>query len=138
MQFDHGIDTDAGQLKRCLIVDDSSVIRKVARVIIHDFDFEVIEASDCKEARDLCGGVAPNIVLLDWNIPGEDPLAFMADLRSRDMPYRPFIVYMTTENDPVLIAKALNAGADDYILKPFTRETLSEKIEPLKPLVAIA
>lgn len=133
------IDIDhMGPLKRCLVVDDSSVVRKVARAILDDLDFEVIEAGDCKEAGDLCKGVAPNIILLDWLMPGQNSIEFLSELRSRKLSHRPFIIYVTTENDVGTITRALDAGADDYMLKPFTRETLMEKIEPLRPLVAIA
>ncbi len=127
---------DMRPLQRCLVVDDSSVIRKVARVILDDLRFEVIEANDCKEAIDLCAGVMPNIILLDWHMPGQSPLEFIAQIRARQSEQRPFIIYMTTENDAADLKRAMNAGADDFLLKPFTRQTLGELIEPIMSIVA--
>ena len=126
---------DMTPLQRCLIVDDSSVIRKVARVILDDLRFEVIEAGDCKEASDLCSEVMPNVILLDWHMPGQNPLEFVAELRTRRSEQRPFIIYMTSEHDIADITRAINAGADDFVLKPFTRQTLADKIEPIRAIV---
>lgn len=68
-------------MKSCLIVDDSKVIRKVARRILEEFDFDVREAADGQDAIDLCVEEMPGSVLLDWNMPVKNGLEFLKELR---------------------------------------------------------
>jgi two-component system chemotaxis response regulator CheY len=116
-------------MKRCLIVDDSSVIRKVARHILESMKFEVVEAENGQEALDRCREApAPDLILLDWHLPVVGALEFLAALRLTPAGRRPFIIYCTTENDPADIARAFQAGADDYFMKPFDRAQLVTKL----------
>jgi two-component system, chemotaxis family, chemotaxis protein CheY len=100
------------KMKTCLVVDDSSVIRKVARRILEGLDFEIIEAEDGEKALEICKRGLPDAVLLDWNMPGGDA---------------PKVVFCTTENDVAHIARALHAGANEYIMKPFDKEIVTAK-----------
>lgn len=116
-------------MKRCLIVDDSSVIRKVARNIVESMNYEVLEAENGQEALDRCRAVpAPDLILLDWHMPVMGALEFLSALRLTNSGRRPYIIYMTTENDATDISRALASGADDYFLKPFDRAALVNKI----------
>jgi CheY-like chemotaxis protein len=74
---------DEGTMKRCLIVDDSSVIRKVARRILERLEFEIAEAEDGEQALQLCRDRMPDVVLLDWNMPRMDGYEFLRLLRRR-------------------------------------------------------
>lgn len=115
-------------MKRCLVVDDSSVIRKVARHILESMRYEVTEAENGREAFDACqSATPPDVVLLDWHLPVMSAMEFLSALRLAHCARRPFIVYCTTENDPSDIARAFSAGADDYLMKPFDRASLIDK-----------
>jgi two-component system chemotaxis response regulator CheY len=114
-------------MKTCLVVDDSSVIRKVARRILEDLEFEVEEAADGQEALEKCRLSMPDSIFLDWNMPVMDGLEFLKTLRAEDGGNVPKVVFCTTENDVAHIAKAMRAGANEYIMKPFDREIVEAK-----------
>ncbi|WP_265563015.1 response regulator [Sphingomicrobium arenosum] len=117
-------------MKTCLIVDDSKVIRKVARHILETLEFKVEEAGDGKEALDFCQNNAmPDVVLLDWNMPVMSGMEFLKLLRQGGHANQPKVVFCTTENDMAHIRAALEAGADEYVMKPFDRETLHVKLQ---------
>jgi two-component system, chemotaxis family, chemotaxis protein CheY len=113
----------------CLIVDDSAVIRKVARRIVENMGIHVAEAEDGDEALDACKAAMPDVILLDWNMPNMDGYAFLQALRRTEDGDRPKVLFCTTENDVGAIARALRAGADEYIMKPFDRDILTAKLE---------
>ncbi|MDA5193167.1 response regulator [Govanella unica] len=114
-------------MKSCLIVDDSKVIRKVARRILEELNFDIHEAEDGQRALDQCGADMPDVVLLDWNMPVMNGLDFLKALRKMTGGDTPVVVFCTTENDMKHIAAAINAGADEYIMKPFDREIIEAK-----------
>ena len=116
-------------MKTCLIVDDSKVIRKVARQILEPPDFQVEEACEGREALDRCISSMPDVVLLDWNMPVMSGMEFLKLLRQRGHEDQPKVVFCTTENDMAHIRAALEAGADEYVMKPFDRETLHIKLQ---------
>lgn len=116
-------------MKTCLVVDDSKVIRKVARHILETLDFEVREAGDGREALDSCMAEAPDVVLLDWNMPVMSGMDFLRALKDSGLPTRPKVVFCTTENGMAYIRAAIEAGADEYVMKPFDRETLESKLQ---------
>jgi two-component system chemotaxis response regulator CheY len=117
-------------MKSCLIVDDSSVVRKVARRIIEDIDYIVDEAEDGQEAFDKCRQEMPDAILLDWHMPVMGGLEFLKLLRAYVGGNAPYIVFCVTENDIGQIALALKSGASDYLMKPFDREILEAKFLP--------
>ena len=114
--------------RSCLIVDDSKVIRKVARHMLEALDFDVSEAEDGKAALDACAASRPDVVLLDWNMPVMSGMEFLRALTDQGGD-KPKIVFCTTENGSAHIRAALDAGADEYIMKPFDRETLATKLQ---------
>lgn len=116
-------------MKTCLIVDDSRVIRKVARHILEGMGFTVDEAGDGQEALARCDDAMPEVILLDWNMPVMSGLEFIKLLRQRSDGDRPKVVFCTTENDIAHIRAAIDAGADEYVMKPFDRETLQIKLQ---------
>ena len=113
--------------RTCLIVDDSRIIRKVARRIVEGLKFEVDEAADGSEALTFCAGVMPDVILLDWSMPVMDGLTFLRRLRALPGGDRPKVLFCTIETRAERIAEALSAGADDYVMKPFDGEILSSK-----------
>jgi two-component system chemotaxis response regulator CheY len=118
-------------MKSCLIVDDSSVVRKVARRILEDLDYIVEEAEDGQDAFDKCRQEMPDAILLDWQMPIMSGLEFLKLLRAYVGGEKPHVVYCTVENDIGAIAMALKAGASDYMMKPFDRAILEAKFEPV-------
>jgi|SRR5690606_5893108 Response regulator containing a CheY-like receiver domain and a GGDEF domain len=114
-------------MKHCLVVDDSAVIRKVARRILEALAFEVSEAEDGAQALDRCRQAMPEAVLLDWNMPVMDGYEFLKALRQLPGGDGPKVIFCTTENDVAHIAKALQAGADEYIMKPFDKDIVEAK-----------
>jgi len=115
-------------VRTCLIVDDSRIIRKVARRIVEGLGFEVDEAADGIEALSYCTGLMPDVILLDWNMPVMDGLTFIRRLRTQTGGDQPKVLFCTIETAPERIAEALGAGADDYIMKPFDGEILHSKL----------
>jgi len=116
-------------MKSCLVVDDSKVIRKVARHILETLNFSVDEAEDGREALIRIDAHMPDVVLLDWNMPVMGGIEFLRTLRLRDIENQPKVVFCTTENDAAHIRAAIDAGADEYVMKPFDRETLQSKLQ---------
>src|ERR1700750_1355143 len=116
-------------MKNCFGVDDSSVIRKVARRILEGLDFKIVEAEDGQHALEQCRAALPDAVLLDWNMPVMDGYDFLKALRRLPGGDAPKVVFCTTENDVAHIARALHAGANEYIMKPFDREIVEAKFQ---------
>ncbi|MBB5763117.1 two-component system chemotaxis response regulator CheY [Methylorubrum rhodesianum] len=115
--------------KTALIVDDSAVIRKVARRILETLDFTVRDAEDGATALAMCAEAMPTVILLDWNMPNMDGYEVLRHLRQAPLGDRPKVLFCTTENDVGAIARALHAGADEYIMKPFDREIMIAKLD---------
>jgi two-component system chemotaxis response regulator CheY len=116
-------------MKTCLVVDDSRVVRKVARRIVEDLGFKAREAEDGIIALDECKNDMPEAILLDWNMPKKSGIEFLRDLRAMDGGDKPIVVFCTTENDMSFIQEALEAGANEYIMKPFDSEIIKTKFE---------
>ncbi len=114
-------------MKTCLVVDDSRVIRKVARRILEDLKFSCEEAGDGREALDACRRRMPDAVLLDWHMPLMNGLDFLKNLRREEGGDKPVVVFCTSENDVNSITEALRAGANEYIMKPFDGDIVESK-----------
>lgn len=116
-------------MKHCLVVDDSSVIRKVARSILEEMQFATSEAENGEDALALCRDAMPDAVLLDWRMPVMDGIEFIHALRKEREGERPKVIFCTTENDVDHITRAISAGANEYIMKPFDRDILAAKFQ---------
>ncbi|HEX5379862.1 MAG TPA: response regulator [Phenylobacterium sp.] len=114
-------------LKTCLVVDDSRVIRKVARRILEDLGFEIAEASDGMEALAWCRAAMPDAILLDWNMPVMNGIEFLRQLRQEPGGDQPTVLFCTVENEVERIREALDAGAREYIMKPFDGDIIASK-----------
>ena len=115
-------------MRTCLVVDDSRVIRKVSRHILESLDFTVEEAENGQLGLEKCVEAMPDVILLDWNMPVMSGMEFLQALSSAKMTARPKIIFCTTENGISHIKAAVDAGADEYVMKPFDRETLESKL----------
>lgn len=111
----------------CLVVDDSRVVRKVARRILEELGFTCEEAEDGQQAYNQCSQKMPEAILLDWNMPVMSGIEFLEKLRSMPSGQDPKVVFCTTENDMAHIQRAIMAGANEYIMKPFDTEIIKSK-----------
>ena len=111
----------------CLIVDDSNVIRMVARRILESFSFDITEAADGRQALDMCCKDMPDVILLDWNMPVMNGIDFLHRLREHEGGEAPVVVFCTTENDRAHLREAIEAGANECIMKPFDRDIIEAK-----------
>jgi two-component system chemotaxis response regulator CheY len=114
-------------MKSCLIVDDSRVVRMVARKILQDLEFQCVEAEDGQKALEACEKQMPDAILLDWNMPVMNGMEFLLWLRSAPGGDYPKVVFCTTENDLSHIQQAMGAGANEYIMKPFDAAIIQSK-----------
>src|SRR3546814_12200018 len=114
-------------MKNCLVVDDSKVIRKVARHILETLNFTVDEAEDGREALSRIESSVPDVVLLDWNMPVMSGMEFLRTLRQQKLGSQPKVVFCTPENDAAHIRAAIDAGAAEYVTTPFDREPLDRQ-----------
>ena len=117
--------------KVCLIVDDSRVIRKVSSKIAKSLGYVPIEAQDGTEALARCKRAMPHLVLTDWDMPEMDGLEFVTHLRAIPTPNPPTVVFCTSKGKVEDIHAGIEAGADDYIVKPFDEAGLKAKLEKL-------
>jgi two-component system chemotaxis response regulator CheY len=118
-------------MKQGLIVDDSAVIRKVASRILELLHFETAEADDGAKALEYCARSMPDVILFDWSMPRTDTLDFLRTVRRLPGGSQAKIIFCATENDTVVIGRALRAGADDVLLKPYDHRAIQEKFEDI-------
>lgn len=113
---------------RCLIIDDSVMVRRVAGRIIRDFGYDVSEADKGDEALPLCAPHPPNVILLDWQLGDMGAEDFITRLTSElDGQTLPKILFCTAERRLERIKAALSLGADEYIMKPFDSDIIESK-----------
>ncbi len=121
--------TPAPRPRTCLIVDDSRVVRRISRQIVESLGFQVIEAENGEEALARCRADMPGLILLDWDMPIMTGIQFISQLRALPAPHRPKAVFCTSRSDTQDIFKGIEAGADEYVTKPFTEASLKAKLE---------
>lgn len=114
---------------KCLVVDDSAIIRKVIRRMLEGFSYEVREAENGQIALDECLKSMPDLIMLDWNMPVMTGIEFLKALRATPGGDAPKVILCTTENEFSRIAEAMSEGANEYVMKPFTPEIIKEKLQ---------
>ena len=115
-------------MRTCLVVDDSRVVRKVARRILEDLGYRVAEAEDGVGALELCRSFMPQAVLLDWRMPSMDGAEFVRRLRQEPGGRAPRVIFCSAETRIDHIRQALDAGADEYLMKPFDADIMAGKL----------
>ncbi len=124
----------SGSRRRVLVVDDSRIVRRIARGILEDAGFAVEEATDGADALRRTRESRPDVMLLDWNMPVMSGIDCLQAIRREFGSEAPLIIMCTTENEPGFIASALAAGAQEFIMKPFDDAILLDKFEQLRLL----
>jgi two-component system chemotaxis response regulator CheY len=119
-------------MSKAMVVDDSRAVRMILSRILREVGYEVSEAADGREAlTKLSGGDAVSLVLVDWNMPNLDGLGFVRCLRSDPRNAAVKVMMVTTETEVDRMVTALEAGANEYVMKPFTAEIISDKLRIL-------
>ncbi|MFQ5692899.1 MAG: PleD family two-component system response regulator [Nitrospinota bacterium] len=118
-----------GHKKRVLVVDDDRAIRDFARVHLTIHNYDVSEVNNGRDALRIVSRISPDVVLLDLMMPALDGLSVCRCLKGNvENRKPPVVIIMTRMNDKSHMLQAVKAGADDYIVKPFTGETLIRKV----------
>ncbi|HKK71024.1 MAG TPA: response regulator [Candidatus Krumholzibacteria bacterium] len=117
---------------RVLVIDDSRAIRMILKKTLKSIGAEVVEAGHGAEALEqLQGGEPFDLALVDWNMPEMNGYEFVKAVRKEDRYASMKLCMVTTETETAQVVKALEAGADEYIMKPFTKEALQDKLNML-------
>lgn len=119
-------------MKRCMIVDDSSVIRKVAKRILSGPDMLVIEAGNGYQALDMCGAEMPDVIVVDGSLPDMTTVDFIRQAVTIPSAIRPRILICIPQFDLGAIMRAKRAGAAGFLMKPFNRSQLLERFRDLQ------
>lgn len=115
---------------RALVVDDSRAIRSIIGKTVRELGFEVLEAGHGREALDrLAEAGRVELILVDWNMPEMNGFDFLVAARQNTAWKDTVIVMVTTETEMSQMQRALDAGANEYVMKPFTRDVLREKLQ---------
>ena len=119
-------------MKRALVVDDSKAVRTIVRRFMTELGYEVSEAANGLEGLALLKQQpATEIALVDWNMPEMDGVGFIRAARAEAAFEKVRLLVVTTEMEVGRVAEAMESGAQGYILKPLTRDTLKEKLAGL-------
>jgi two-component system chemotaxis response regulator CheY len=118
-------------MKQVLVVDDSPVIRKITRRILEGMRLAASEAADGRQALAACSFLMPDAIFVDGAMPGLDGYDFLRELRAMPGGDKPKVVFCSSEHDVSLIARAMHAGADEFLMKPFDRKSVEAKFANL-------
>lgn len=114
---------------KAIVVDDSRAARMVLKKALSQEGFEVVEAGDGRQALEELAKAGPlDLALVDWNMPVMTGYELICEVRARKELDRMAIMMVTTETESSQVQKALDAGANEYVMKPFTGEVLREKL----------
>ncbi|RNM14537.1 response regulator [Nocardioides pocheonensis] len=114
---------------QALVIDDSRAMRSILRRVLVELGFEVSEAANGQEAlTHVVEHGAPDVALVDWNMPVMDGLQFVVELRSRREFRGVTLMMVTTESEHAQMVRALAAGAHEYLVKPFTPDAIAAKL----------
>lgn len=117
---------------KAMVVDDSRPIRRIEGEILRELGFETVEAGNGRQAlARLAEGELPAVILVDWNMPEMDGLEFIRAVRSEAQFKNIVMLMVTTEVETSQMLRALSAGADEYLMKPFQRDGLVDKLRLL-------
>lgn len=117
---------------QALVIDDSRAMRLILSKLLRESGIDVVDAEDGRRALDLIdAGLDPDLVLVDWNMPEMTGIEFIATVRKPPYSSTARILMITTETDLPQVVHALEAGADEYLMKPFTQEAVLEKLQLL-------
>jgi len=122
---------------KIMLVDDSRTIRNIEKNVLSQLGHtDILEAGDGVEALSLTATQMPDLFLVDWNMPNMDGLTLVKNIRTKNTTVP--IIMVTTEAEKSRVIEAIKAGVNNYVVKPFTAETLGEKIQQTLSKLGIA
>lgn len=122
---------------KIMLVDDSRTIRNIQKNVLGQLGYvDIVEAGDGVEALQVLKQVRPDLMLVDWNMPNMDGLTLVKTVRETEKVLP--IIMCTTEAEKTRVLEAIKAGVNNYVVKPFTAETMSEKIEQTLAKIGVA
>jgi len=122
-------------MSKAMVVDDSKAIRMILSRTLADVGYDVCQASNGREALSLLGQAGNvSLILVDWNMPQMNGLEFVRQIRSDPRYASVLLMMVTTETEIDQMVAALDAGANEYVMKPFTREIIEDKLRLLGAL----
>lgn len=117
---------------RCIIADDSKIMRMLLRKILENLNFEVDEAEDGEEVIELCAQTPADLIISDWELPLMDGIDVLYKIRADRKIRQPKFVFCSYQKDADTIRQALDGGADDFIMRPFDEDIVAAKLAILK------
>jgi len=124
-------EADGVVIRRALVVDDSRLQRRILTASLQRWGFEVQEAASGDDALRLCRETPPDLVMSDWMMPGLNGLEFCREFRQMARDSYGYFILLTSKSDKEEVALGLDAGADDYLAKPFAFEELLARVRAL-------
>ena len=122
---------------RVLLVDDSKTMRNIQKGILAQLGYtEIQEATDGLDALSKVGAFNPELLLVDWNMPNMDGLTFVKEFRGKGN--KAPVIMVTTESEKARVVEAIKAGVNNYVVKPFTPDVLSDRIKETLSRVSAA
>ena len=118
----------------CIIADSSKIIRMLLSKIMTNFGYDVTVAENGEDLLLQCARNIPNLIICDWNMPLVDGIDVLLKIRSDKRIKQPFFIFCSHITDTNIISQALNAGADDFIMRPFDEDIIASKLKILKIL----
>jgi two-component system, chemotaxis family, chemotaxis protein CheY len=122
---------------KIMLVDDSRTIRNIEKNVLGQLGHsDILEAGDGVEALNLLATQTPDLFLVDWNMPNMDGLTLVKNIRTKNTTVP--IIMVTTEAEKTRVVEAIKAGVNNYVVKPFTAETLGDKIKQTLTKMGVA
>ncbi|MEX0277168.1 MAG: PleD family two-component system response regulator, partial [Ruegeria sp.] len=127
-QAETRINPDFGAIRKVLIVDDSRLQRRILAASLKKWGFEVLEADSGEDAITICSEDPPDLVLSDWVMPGMSGLEFCQAFRAMGTDRYSYFILLTSKSEKQEVARGLDAGADDFLIKPLEADELRARI----------
>lgn len=118
----------------CIVADDSKIMRMLLSKIMENFGYSVAEAEDGEDLLEQCGRDMPDLVICDWQMPLIDGIDVLLKIRSDKKSKQPVFFFCSNIKDVNVIRQALDAGADDFIMRPFDEDIIASKLKIIKVL----
>ena len=116
-------------MSKAMVIDDSRAIRMILAATLQDLGYEVCQAANGKEALEAVEQAGEiSLILVDWNMPEMNGLEFVQHLRADTRFSSVPLMMVTTEAEMTQVVRALEAGANEYVMKPFTKEIIADKL----------